>query len=410
MERFDIVIVGGGPIGAVAAACAADLGSRVLLVEQRPSITGPAPCTGLISLRTLSALGASTDTVLREIRGVRATAPGGRTLHLRTDQAKAVVVDRTRLEEELLSRAQAAGATVRMGTRATGIDNRMVTVQSSAGTLQVETEVIVGADGPGGRVAAWASLSSPPARVLGIQAVVEVEHSIADEVDVRVGQAMAPEFFAWAVPAQQGRLRVGLGVPAGVRPEPYLERWMAARCPGAKEISRVAGVIPVCPVPRSHAGRVLLIGDAAGQVKPWSGGGLYTGALCARIAARAAARVPADGLGALDGYEEAWRRAIGSELRFGEIVRRALGSIRDADVDALFAAADRPDLLRDLANQADIDRPSRLIPQLLSDRRVWKSLWALAPALRTWSTAKTRPVDGQAIPSPEDDPLYLGSE
>lgn len=405
-----MVIVGGGPIGAVAAACAAGLGSRVLLAEQRPAVAGPAPCTGLISPRTLSVLGASADTVLREIRGVRATAPGGRTLHLRSDQAKAVVVDRTRLEEELLARAGAAGATVRMGTQVTGIDDRTVTLRGPAGTTTVAADVILGADGPGGRVAAWAGLSTPPAHVLGIQAVVEAEPSTADEVDVHVGRAVAPDFFAWAVPAEEGQLRVGLGVAPGVHPEPYLERWMAARCPGAREISRVSGVIPIAPVPRSKAGRVLLIGDAAGQVKPWSGGGLYTGALCARIAAHAAARVRTAGLAALDEYEEAWRRAIGSELRFGEIIRRALGSMQDPDVDALFAAADRPDVLRDLANQADIDRPSRLIPHLLADRRVWKSLWALAPALRAWSTAKTPHINGQAIPSPGDDPLYLGSE
>lgn len=410
MERFDVVIVGGGPIGAVTAARAADLGSRVLLAEQRPAIAGPAPCTGLISPRTLTALGASTDTVLREIRGVRVTAPGGQALCLRADQAKAVVVDRTRLEQELLDRARAAGASVRMGTQVSAIADRVVTLRTPDATTQVSAEVIVGADGPGSRVAAWAGLSSTTTRILGIQAVVAAEPRKADEVDVHVGRSVAPEFFAWSVPAEPGQVRVGLGVPAGMQPAAYLKQWLGIHCPGASEITRVSGVIPVCPVPRSQAGRVLLVGDAAGQVKPWSGGGLYTGAICARIAARVAARVRSDGLASLAGYEASWRRAIGPELRFGEIVRRALGSIGDADIDALFAAADRPDTLRDLAVRADIDHPSRLIPHLLTNRRVWKALWALSPALRTWSAAMSRDNSGSSTPLPGDEALYLGSE
>lgn len=410
MERFDIVIVGGGPIGAVAAACAANHGSRVLLVEQRTSIAGPAPCTGLISPRTLSALGASTNTVLREIRGVRATAPGGRSLHMRSDRIKAVVVDRTGLEQELLNRARAAGADVRMGTQATGIDDRVVTVRTATATAQVSAEVIIGADGPTSRVATWAGLSVPQDRIMGIQAVVTGKARAGDEVDVQVGQATAPAFFAWAVPAEPGQLRVGLGVPVGVQPGPFLERWLAAHCPGATERSRVAGIIPVSPAPRSHAGRVLLVGDAAGQVKPWSGGGLYTGALCARIAARVAVRASVNGLGALTDYESDWRRAIGSELRFGDVVRRVLGSIEDPDIDTLFAAADRPEVLRDLANEADIDRPSRLIPRLLTDRRVWSSLWTFAPALRAWSAARSRTDEESSTPTPGDKPLYLQSK
>ena len=405
MERFDIVIVGGGPIGAVTAACAADQGSRVLLAEQRGEIQGPAPCTGLISPRTLSALGASTDTVLREIRGLQATAPDGRRIHMRSDRIKAVVVDRARLEQELLARAEAAGATIRMGTQVTGIDDQIVTVQTGSKMKRVSAGGIVGAEGPGSRVAAWSGLSTPSDRVMGIQAVIAEEARAPDEVDVQMSQTMAPTFFAWAVPAKPGQLRVGLGVPLGIQPGPLLERWLAAHSPGATEISRVTGIIPVSPVPRAQAGRVLLVGDAAGQVKPWSGGGLYTGALCARIAARAAVRGHREGLESLREYEGNWRRAIGSELRLGEVVRRVLSTVNDDDIDTLFAAADQPEILRDLANEADIDRPSRLVPHLLTDRRVWKSLWVLAPALRTWAAPKNRPDNGSSIPSPEDESL-----
>ena len=78
MTAYDVVVVGGGPVGAVAARHAAEVGARVLLIEQGECTGEPARCTGLVSPPTLDLLGVSTASLLREIRGGILHAPGGR--------------------------------------------------------------------------------------------------------------------------------------------------------------------------------------------------------------------------------------------------------------------------------------------------------------------------------------------
>ena len=77
MQRFDVVVVGGGPAGAVTARVAATAGASVLVLERRTRIEEPSACAGLVSPRTLSVLGASEACVIRRLRGVTFHAPGG---------------------------------------------------------------------------------------------------------------------------------------------------------------------------------------------------------------------------------------------------------------------------------------------------------------------------------------------
>jgi len=366
---YDVLVVGGGPIGAATAREAAQQGACVGLVERRDTTNGPAACTGLVTPRTLDTLEASDVCVLRTIRAVDVLSPTGRVLSLRSSEPKAVVIDRSILERDLLTQAAAAGVDVRMNTQATSAAGGRVTLKTRGAAKTVSASVIVGADGPHSTVAQWFGL--PACEFLpAAQAVVQCEEPVVqDRVTVFVGADCAPGFFAWSVPAEPGRCRIGLATAAG--PKAYLDRLLEAYQPNARVLTYTYGSIPIEAQSRIVSGRAILVGDAAGHVKPLSGGGLYFGGLCSRIVGCAAAEAAKTGdYSALRSCAAECDDAIGAEIRFGRLARTALLRLPDTQIDKLFDAVDDPRVLRMLATAADIDYPSRLLRDIRRSPRV----------------------------------------
>lgn len=383
-RRYDVVVIGGGPVGSVAARSAASAGARVLLIERGTSPCVPSPCTGLVSPRTLPALGISESSVVRRIRSIEAHAPNGHRLTLRANAVKGLVLDRSRLHAELHAHARDAGVLVRLGLRATRLEPGFVDVQSPQSIERVEAGVIVVATGSTGTFQSERAFPSPSRLFRAVQAVVEYEPTVPDEVTTYFGNEIAPRFFAWAVPAESGRTRVGLAVPAECDPIPFLDRLLKARFEGLPVRSRLFGRIPIGPVPIPYRDGLLLVGDAAGQVKPLSGGGLYTGAICARIAGRTAARATMSrrtNERDLSTFAADCDRAIGDEVRFGLAARGLLESLSDEAIDDAFEAVDRSDFLRFLAENGDIDRLRRLPRRLAGEPGLWRRLLPLLTLL-----------------------------
>jgi digeranylgeranylglycerophospholipid reductase len=374
--HYQVIIIGGGPIGAATARYAAEAGASVLLVERRAHPAPVPACTGLVSPRTLPTLGASDRSVLREILGLTAHSPSGRTLKLRADETKALVLDRPALEAELLARAAAAGAEIRMGTEGHVTSDRRVLLESRVGRETLEADVVIGADGPDSAVARAAGLSAGGAFLFGVQAMIE--HSALDPDCVDVFFEKDAGLFAWCVPAEGGVARVGLLAPAGAAQAPLLRSLLSRRFPGRRVFSRAGGRIPAAAVPQSVAGNILLVGDAAGQVKPLSGGGLYTGGVCARLAGRIAAEAAGrDAAGVLASYDAAWREELGRDLAFGQTLRSVLAASSDADLDALFGILDDRDLLEFAADVGDIDHMGHLLGDLSRRPALWSKLIGL---------------------------------
>ena len=377
MGRFDVVVVGGGPAGALAGVAAAQAGAKVLLLER--ATRAPARCTGLVSPQAVELLSIPPSLIREKIRAARIHSPGGQMLELSSQRTKGYVIDRAGLDRLLLARAGEAGVEVRAGVAATGYAEGLVHTTSG----KVSCEVLIGADGPVSSVARWVGLSRPKELLVGLQAIVRAEIP-REQVEVFLGRQVAPGFFAWAVPAGEGEVRVGLATQHGKVAGELLDRLLATRFPQAEVVAKVAGLIPIGPPPRTTAGRVLLVGDAAGQVKPTSGGGLYFGAVCAQLAGQLAAQGPS----ALQRYEESWRNAIGEELSFGLRARHVLKHLSDEDIDRAFSVLNDGKLLGFIAEQADIDRPSALLQKVLGKPALWGRLLPVVEALGGWGRVR----------------------
>ncbi len=361
--KYEVVVVGGGPAGALAARAAAQAGAKTLLLERAPKRV-PC-CAGLVSLATTQRLHIPPEFVLREIRGVRVVSPSGKQVELRAKEAKAVVLDRKQLDAWLRFQAQEKGAEIWF-TEARGLNGGELRTRRGP----VRFEVLVGADGARSGVAQWIGL--PWSREVLVAAQAEVQKELGDVVEVHLG--MVSDFFAWAVPAEEGIARVGLATVAGAEARPRLREFLARRFPHEKILSVRAGLIPLGRPPEITRDRVLLVGNAAGHTKPLTGGGLAFLSLCAPLAGELAAQGPV----ALRHYPQRCEELIGEEREFEEQVRTLFLRVPPEAWEEIVPTLAHPKLQAFLAEVGDIDRFAELRKAFLRHPSLWPLLLPLA--------------------------------
>jgi digeranylgeranylglycerophospholipid reductase len=390
----ELLVVGGGPAGCSFAARAAK-GAQVTVLEEHQQIGRPVQCTGLVAPRVVD-LARAKESVLCAFRGARFHFPAGTVIDFRSTDIKALVVDRQSFDRRCAEIATDAGAKILTNSRLTraiigpeGVEARFL---REGRTDKCMADLIVGADGYKSSVSEIANLPPARERIKGIQVDLDVKES-GDVLDVYVGSKVAPGFFAWRIPCDDF-VRVGVCISKGNGiPSQYLQSLLKRlELDEAKMIERISGVIPIGFPPRTYADRTLLVGDAAGQAKPLSGGGLYTGMTAARIAAEVAIAALKEGdLSAdrLSEYQRKWKEEIGRELERGYLIRKAYLRLSDKRLDALGRTLDRPEV-KDVLSNGDIDFPSLLAPQIIKAApkllrfapQVLRSMFSRAPTGR----------------------------
>jgi digeranylgeranylglycerophospholipid reductase len=371
LGQYDCIVVGGGPVGAVAARTAASYGARVLLVEKGGTPTYPDRCTGVVSPRLLEEAGLNNEVILREIKGGIIHAPNGRTVRIEAAEARAVVIDRRVFNLRLLEMAQEAGAEFASQSLVVGLEDGSTIIERNGDTYQARARVVIGADGPRSQVAAWTKLPSPEQILLGLQAVARYEPEGPDLLEVFVDQELAPGFFAWIVPAEEGIARIGLATHQMKGASAFLKRFLDHL--KLKPLKVNAGLIPIGPRAQTVAQGVLVVGDAAAQAKPTSGGGLYNGIIAAKIAGEVAAEhalAPQNGNGLMT-YEKRWRERLDCELSLGMALRRLFRNLTNREINFIFDCLDNKALLDVVATYGDIDYPSLILKALFQRPKEW---------------------------------------
>ncbi|UEC42221.1 MAG: Digeranylgeranylglycerophospholipid reductase [Methanothrix sp.] len=372
MERYDVAVIGAGPAGSMAAKKAVEGGAKVAVFEEHPRAGWPVQCAGLFGVRAVEESQLPPGSFLiRTLRGATIVSPGGFSLSFKARETKAWVVDRRLFDRALLAEAARAGAEVMMASPVTDLTRSggrsVLDVGRGPDRRKVEAGVVISAEGAGARIARSAGIG-PPREILS-SAQVELPFEVEDPegVEVFLGERVAPGFFGWAIPASEGVARVGLCCRNNACL--YLKRLLKSpvirsRIRGGP-LHLAVGGLPLGPPSSTVAGGMIAVGDAAGQVKPTSGGGIYPGLVSAKIAGEVAAAAACEGdssAARLCEYERRWRAALGRELRLGMIVHRMRAGMADCEMDDLVRhLAGREDLLRIIEEEGDIDRPSRAI-------------------------------------------------
>ncbi|ARS89032.1 geranylgeranyl reductase family protein [Natrarchaeobaculum aegyptiacum] len=318
---YDFVVVGVGPAGARFSRRAAERGYDVLALE-KGEIGTPLACSGHVStdIWSITGPGAREELFQNEIYGARfhVGGPQSRAYPFYKREVASNVIDRVGLDRHLADLAREAGADVRDGYTVTGVtehrDGVEVVANGPDGTETVESKLVAGCDGPRSRVREELELPQPDELLHGVLAFSE-EEDHQDFVDVHL---TAPTFFAWRIPRGDAGVEYGLAAPPGVQVTRHFEELI-----DGYEIDvshRCSGAIPIGPPERVTSSRGFLIGDAAGQTKPFTGGGILYGTTAADHAAR---EIDPDRPETVVDYERAWRNDLSRDQRLGHLLRQA---------------------------------------------------------------------------------------
>jgi digeranylgeranylglycerophospholipid reductase len=367
----DVAVVGGGPAGLFAALRLARAGFAVDLFEEHRDIGKPVHCTGVLARDAFKTFGLSSAAVLGELTTVRFHGPSGGTVQYSTPTVEAVVIDRSRFDEQLADLAVGEGVRIHRA-RVTGlaVDPLGVAISTAGGCLRARASVLA----CGASYALQRKLGLGVPRLMLNSAQMELAADRVGPVEVHFGSLVAPSGFAWAVPAERPE---GLCVRIGVMCEGDAGRHFrrALEDIGPRWGVRVSDdcqprqkVLPLAPIRRTYATRVLVLGDAAGLVKPTTGGGIYYSLVSAELAADTLAAALAENdlrSERLAAYETAWRSRLGSELRWQLVLRRIARRLSDEDIDRLFDLAQTDGIMPIVRRTAAFNHHREFIVALL---------------------------------------------
>ncbi len=370
---YDVIVIGGGPCGSVAAKEAVSHNLKTLLIDRKKHIGRPVHCTGLISKRTVETLKISQNSILNEIKGAYIYSPNNKRITIDAQDIKAYVVDREAFDKELLLKAEEKGVEVWLETEAVNVGRNTIKINHKGKKSQLKANGFIGAYGARYSKNNSLTIFPPPKKILyGLQTTAQYTSNDPNFVELFLGSNYSDCFFAWTVPIDKKRAKVGLACSNALLAKKGLKNLLEhLKCKPNK--NPIAGIIPIGPPEITVNENMLICGDAAGQAKPTSGGGVYTGTLCAKIAAETVAKY-FSGKGTLAEYEKKWREQIGRELKVGLMAHQTLTRLSDTQLNRICTILSKPSSIALIKKVGDIDYPSLLIRKFLSTPLKWKEI------------------------------------
>jgi geranylgeranyl reductase family protein len=391
MNEYDVAVVGAGPAGSSVAQRLAANGTNVAIIEEHATIGEPLHCAGLITQRVIDLAACDThDIVQNIIYGACIHPPSEATLTIGGEKKHAAVINRQRFDETLARNAQNAGADLLMHHKVILAhiqkNHAMLSVRHNEKTIPVQCKILIGADGPHSTIRKTLGFPQSAEMLNGIGAELtdlEIEPRF---VHVFVGNKIAPGFFAWVIPTNNKGTAARIGLAISSRNKKPIQHYLAELLKQpllqhATITKRFGGVLPLGPLKQTTADHVLLVGDAAAQVKPTSGGGLYPGLLCANHCARItheALQTHHYTNRSLKKYHTAWSKDIGKELSLGLRFRRMFSRLSDKQLDKYIEKLNNQKTIELINAYGDIDYPSKLAIPLVKKN---PSLLSLAPSM-----------------------------
>jgi len=342
-NHYDIIVVGGGPAGSMAARFAAEQGVSVLMLEKDRDIGYPVRCGEAVSEEGISEfIDIDKRWISTEINNFSFIAPDETEVNIPL-QGKGYVLERKIFDYALAESAAKAGAEIL--TRAYVYDLLFddgkvsgVKVELAGEKKEIKSKIVIGADGVESRVGRWGGIKTyTDFRDMESGVQVTASNIPVDQHTLYFyfGKEVAPEGYFWVFPKGNNLANIGLGVSGLIGKKKsalaYLNDFMEKHYPNAPVLTRVAGGIPcTITLEKIVTDGLMLVGDAARQVNPLSGGGIATGMIGGSIAGRVAGEaIKQNNLSHIYSYEKDWDNRLGKRHKIFDNLKNGIFHFTD---------------------------------------------------------------------------------
>ncbi len=348
-DTYDVIVVGAGPAGSTAARYAAAGGASVLLLEKDRDVGYPVRCAEAVSHEgVIQFIQPDPKWIAATVSKFRIVVPNGNSIVPRLDGI-GYVLERRIFDYELAKLAVTAGAEVvtkayvydllRSGSEVTGV-RALVKDQK----IDIRAKVVIGADGVESRVGKWGGIDTT-CHIRDMESCAQVTLSgIRVEegiLDFYFGDEVAPGGYLWVFPKGKDSANVGIGISVECAKEKSAVRWLdefvQKKFPNSAILTRIAGGVPCAKTcDEIVKGNVMLVGDAAHQVNPVSGGGIISGMIGGMIAGQVAAEaVEKKESSHLQEYQKRWQKRLGWRHEVFYHIKEAIYNFSDETLNKL---------------------------------------------------------------------------
>ena len=368
---YDVVVAGGSVAGLL---CAREIAAchSVLVIEEDYEIGTPEHCGGLVSSSGLDALGIIPlqKTLDHTIESAQVFSPDGDSFVINSKKQKVLEVNRRELDKQIAYQAQKRGATINVGTSFRELIPEGIRTDKD----EIKCKMFVDARGISSLVQ-----KDRTGILQSAQYEIYADWIRKDRVSVYLDAEKFPGFFAWIIPSSHGRGKVGLagrGINAAYTLNQFLGT-MSDHC----VIRKIYAPIWIKgPIEKFVDGRVVTVGDTAGQAKPTTAGGIFSSGMGGIFAGRAISKFLSSGKKSdLEQYQKNWNAKFGKEFTRQLLARKILERLDNATINKLCKSI-TPDMVKEISEKDDFDFHTSSVVRLLGASGTIRAVRAIAGA------------------------------
>lgn len=362
---YDVVIAGGSIAGLLCAREAANKGHSVLVLEEDYEIGTPEHCGGLVSIMALEELGIipHRKTFVHYIESAEVFSPAGKRFSIESKKQKVAEINRRDLDKQIALQAKKNGAEIRVKTSFKEITDDGA--NTSMGNIKCK--IIVDARGVS------ALINKDRTGILSsAQYEVYADWIKNGRVEVYFDQKKYPGFFAWIIPSSDGVGKVGVAGRA-INAADALEEFLSRKGSYSTIRKIFAPIWIKGPIDKFVSKNIVIVGDAAGQSKPTTAGGIFSCGIGGILAGQAISKYLESGNEEdLNQYQKLWNKKFGKEFEKQLLARKILERLDNDTIDKLFDSV-TPEILKEISNKDDFDFHTSSIIKLLGVKGSFKA-------------------------------------
>ncbi len=354
---FDVVVAGGSVAGLLCAREIASSGNSILVIEEDYEIGTPEHCGGLVSTKGLEELGIIpfSKTFDHLIESAKIYAPNGNSFTINSKKQKVAEISRREFDKQIAHQAQKNGAVIKVRTSFQELTDKGVRTNEG----EIECRIFVDARGVSSLVQ-----KDRTGILSSAQYEIFADWIKKGKVEVFFDQEKYPGFFSWIIPSGEGTGKVGVA-GRGINAADALENFLSKKGKYSTIRKIFAPIWIKGPIEKFVSDRLVIVGDAAGQSKPTTAGGIFSCGMGGIFAGQAIAKFLESGnKNDLDEYQKKWKQMFRKEFEKQSFARKLLERLDNQTINKLFESI-TPEIVKDISEKDDFDFHTSSIIKLL---------------------------------------------